>query len=278
MRWAYDAWVVDPLNDATHNAFEPGDCFLIYPDLKDAENPVSKSSVRLEKMAQGIRDVNKIKQMVAAIPGLQDDVDAMYAKLTLTANTSRQYLSKANVTKLAQEMSIFKNDLDALTEKYLILKESGTDEVESVDILENDLQLALGNSKQLHATVNPSNVLNTKIDWSSSNPNIVSVSNSGLISANGMGSAIITAVSNQDPTKKDIITVTVTAPQIEESARVAYYSFDDNDATDNWGSRISLLFNTRLYTLISSIYPVNPVPPIISNGNIVLFVLVQVLL
>ena len=43
---------------------EPGDCFLIYPDLKDAENPVSKSSVRLEKMAQGIRDVNKIKQMV----------------------------------------------------------------------------------------------------------------------------------------------------------------------------------------------------------------------
>ena len=237
LRWAYDAWVVDPLNDATHNAFEPGDCFLIYPDLKDAENPVSKSSVRLEKMAQGIRDVNKIKQMVAAIPGLQDDVDAMYAKLTLTANTSRQYLSKANVTKLAQEMSIFKNDLDALTEKYLILKESGTDEVESVDILENDLQLALGNSKQLHATVNPSNVLNTKIDWSSSNPNIVSVSNSGLISANGMGSAIITAVSNQDPTKKDIITVTVTAPQIEESARVAYYSFDDNDATDNWGSR-----------------------------------------
>ena len=76
--------------------------------------------------------------MVAAIPGLQDDVDAMYAKLTLTANTSRQYLSKANVTKLAQEMSIFKNDLDALTEKYLILKESGTDEVESVDILDND--------------------------------------------------------------------------------------------------------------------------------------------
>ena len=237
LRWAYDAWVVDPLNDTTHNSFEPGDCFLIYPDLKDAKNPISKSSVRLERMGQGMRDVNKIKQMVARIPGLQNDVDAMYAKLTLTANTSRQYLSKANVTKLAQEMNTFKNDLDALTEKYLILKENGTDEVSSVDILENDLQLALGNSKQLHATVNPSNVLNTKIDWHSSNSNIISVSDSGLISANGMGSAVITAISNQDPTKKDSITVTVTAPQIEESARVAYYSFDNNDATDNWGSR-----------------------------------------
>ena len=51
LRWAYDAWVEDPLRDATHNAFEPGDCFLVYPDEKDAETPVSKSSVRLERMA-----------------------------------------------------------------------------------------------------------------------------------------------------------------------------------------------------------------------------------
>ena len=237
LRWAYDAWVADPLNDATHNSFEPGDCFLIYPDEKDAENPVSKSSVRLEKMAQGMRDVNKIKQMVAVIPQLQNDVDAMYAKLSLTAKTSRQYLSKANVTKLAQEMNTFKNDLDALTAKYLLLKESGTNDVESVEISDNDLELALGNSKQIHATVNPSNVLNSKIDWTSSNPNIVSVTSSGLVTANGMGSAVITATSNQDPTKKDSITITVTAPQIEESARVAYYSFDNNDATDNWGTR-----------------------------------------
>lgn len=237
LRWAYDAWVADPLNDATHNAFEPGDCFLIYPDLKDAQNPVSKSSVRLERMAQGMRDINKIKQMVASIPELQSDVDAMYAKLTFTAIISREYLSKTNVTKLAQEMNTFNSDLNALTEKYLILKESGTNEVESIEISETDLQLPLGNSKQLHATVKPSNVLNTKIDWSSSNPNIVSVANNGLITANGMGSAIITATSNQDPTKKDTITITVTAPQIEESARVAYYSFDNNDATDNWGTR-----------------------------------------
>jgi hypothetical protein len=25
LRWAYDAWVADPLNDTTHNAFEAGD-------------------------------------------------------------------------------------------------------------------------------------------------------------------------------------------------------------------------------------------------------------
>lgn len=237
LRWAYDAWVADPLNDATHNSFEPGDCFLIYPDLKDTKNPTSKSSIRLERMAEGVRDVNKIKQMVSEIPELQNDVDAMYTKLTINANTSRQYLSQANVAILAQEMNTFKNELNALTEKYLMLKENGTNEIESIEILETDLQLSLGSSKQLHATINPTNVLNTKIDWNSSNVNVVSVTESGLITANSMGSAIIMATSNQDPTKKDTVTVTVTAPQIEESARVAYYSFDNKDAADNWGSR-----------------------------------------
>ena len=41
LRWAYDAWVEDPLRDATHNAFEPGDCFLLDPDEKDASKPES---------------------------------------------------------------------------------------------------------------------------------------------------------------------------------------------------------------------------------------------
>lgn len=60
LRWAYDAWVEDPLNDTTHSKFEPGDCFLIYPDEKSAQHPISRSSVRLERMAEGVRDVNKL--------------------------------------------------------------------------------------------------------------------------------------------------------------------------------------------------------------------------
>lgn len=32
LRWAYDAWVKDPLRDTTHISFESGDCFLVYPD------------------------------------------------------------------------------------------------------------------------------------------------------------------------------------------------------------------------------------------------------
>lgn len=51
LRWAYDAWVEDPLRDTSHSSFEAGDCFLIFPDEKNVANPTAKSSIRLEKMA-----------------------------------------------------------------------------------------------------------------------------------------------------------------------------------------------------------------------------------
>lgn len=237
LRWAYDAWVEDPLNDATHNSFEPGDTFLIYPDQKDAKNPTSKSSVRLEKMAEGVRDVNKIKMMVAEIPSLQSDVNAMYAKITTTAGTARSYLSADKVAKLSLEMSTFKADLEKLTSRYLALKESGTNIVESVTISEKDTSLTLGSSLQLHANVNPDNVLNSTIEWTSSNDSVVTVSNTGVISANKLGTATISAISKQDSSKKASIEVRVTGVEIPEKARIAYYSFDDETADDQWGSR-----------------------------------------
>lgn len=37
LRWAYDSWVENPLEDTTHNAFEAGDCFLVFPDDSEAK-------------------------------------------------------------------------------------------------------------------------------------------------------------------------------------------------------------------------------------------------
>ena len=58
--------VENPLEDTTHNAFEAGDCFLVFPD--DSEAKVTKSSTRFEKMAEGVRDVNKLIKMKSDVP------------------------------------------------------------------------------------------------------------------------------------------------------------------------------------------------------------------
>jgi hypothetical protein len=53
LRWAYDAWPADPMRDARHTLWPAGDCFLVYPG--------GNSSIRYEKLREGIADYEKIR-------------------------------------------------------------------------------------------------------------------------------------------------------------------------------------------------------------------------
>ena len=53
LRWAYDAWPADPSRDARHTLWPAGDCFLVYPG--------GNSSLRFEKLREGIVDFEKIR-------------------------------------------------------------------------------------------------------------------------------------------------------------------------------------------------------------------------
>ena len=123
--------------------------------------------------------MNKIRLMVTEIPSLQADADAMYAKIRTTVTTSHSYLTDAQVTQLANEMSGFKGDLDTLTDKYISLKAQGTSTVESVAIDGGDQEIMLGTAKQLTATLKPANLLNASVTWRSSKTGVATVSAKG---------------------------------------------------------------------------------------------------
>jgi Glycoside hydrolase 123, catalytic domain/Glycoside hydrolase 123 N-terminal domain len=53
LRWAYDAWPADPMRDARFGSWAAGDCYLIYPG--------ANSSIRFEKLREGIVDYEKIR-------------------------------------------------------------------------------------------------------------------------------------------------------------------------------------------------------------------------
>jgi hypothetical protein len=53
LRWAYDAWPADPVRDARHTLWPAGDCFFVYPG--------GNSSIRFEKLREGIVDFEKIR-------------------------------------------------------------------------------------------------------------------------------------------------------------------------------------------------------------------------
>ncbi len=69
LRWALDAFNDDPLRASTHRLFAAGDIYLFYPDEKNAESPEARTSPRFEKLAEGCRDISKLRYL----KGLSED-------------------------------------------------------------------------------------------------------------------------------------------------------------------------------------------------------------
>lgn len=52
LRWAYNSWTKNPLQDSRFRTWAAGDCYMVYPN---------SSSVRFERLIEGIQYVEKIK-------------------------------------------------------------------------------------------------------------------------------------------------------------------------------------------------------------------------
>lgn len=81
--------------------------------------------------------------------------------------------------------------------------------VEAVVLGKASTTIFTGATETLTATVYPSNSTNKAVTWTSSNGAIATVNENGIITGQGLGTAIITATSQEDPTIKATCTVTV---------------------------------------------------------------------
>lgn len=53
LRWAYNSWVENPLTDSRFRTWPAGDTYIVYPG--------ARSSIRFERVVEGIQDVEKIR-------------------------------------------------------------------------------------------------------------------------------------------------------------------------------------------------------------------------
>jgi hypothetical protein len=59
LRWAYNSWVKEPLLDSRFRTWPAGDTYIVYPD--------ARSSIRFERLREGIQDAEKIRLLRAEL-------------------------------------------------------------------------------------------------------------------------------------------------------------------------------------------------------------------
>ena len=152
---------------------------------------------------------------------------------------------------------------------YIKVVESDV-KVTSISVSPSTTSLTVGGTKQLSATVSPSNATNKSVSWSSSNTSIATVSSSGLVTAKAAGSATITCKANDGSGKYATCSVKVEAIKVTE-VRLNYTSvpmkigdtkqltatISPSNATDKsvtWSSSntsVAKVSNTGLVTAVS---------------------------
>ena len=86
LRWSYNSWPLDPLKDSRFRSFPAGDVFIVYPG--------GKSSVRFERLREGIQDYEKIRILRSGFE--QEQTEEAKAKLKVLID----HLKKFDVVSL----------------------------------------------------------------------------------------------------------------------------------------------------------------------------------
>lgn len=126
------------------------------------------------------------------------------------ASSATLYGANASALTTNYADNCFTASLSALGPVALInVKEAtGGTEVTSVKLNKATLNLKVGKTGKLSATVRPDSAADKSITWSSSNTDVASVSSSGTVTAKKAGTAVITATATNGKSASCTVTVT----------------------------------------------------------------------
>ncbi|MDR1368594.1 MAG: DUF4091 domain-containing protein [Dysgonamonadaceae bacterium] len=105
LRWAYNSWVENPLLDSRFRTWPAGDTNIVYPE--------NRSSIRFERLMQGVQDVEKLRILREELSGSNDNMNK--AKLDkiddLLQRISKLPEPEEPCNKLVERASKLMNDL-----------------------------------------------------------------------------------------------------------------------------------------------------------------------
>ena len=143
---------------------------------------------------------NNITWSASGLPGGLT-LDADTGTITGTPTSEGQFTVTVTAT----------NIVGSASKEYTLYIKPATVSVNSVELDQTKLNLFTGATATLNATVKPSNATNQNVTWTSSDPSVAAVDQSGTVTAKKAGTATITATADG---KSATCTVTVTAATV----------------------------------------------------------------
>ena len=182
---------------------------------KGNTNVVSGESIATENYPKKIElsnsDLNLAKgtssQLIAIV-----SPDGVNKKVSWSSSNSNVATVDSNgliVARGVGNATIVAKTINGLTSTCKVSVADYSLKLKSINITTNYSRININSEKQLFVDFNPANASNKTVTWTSSDPNVVSVNQSGLVKAKSPGTAIITAKSN-DGGYTDTATIEVT--------------------------------------------------------------------
>jgi uncharacterized protein YjdB len=174
-------------------------------------NPTAVTGVSLNKQAiiLGISDTETLTATVA--PSAATDKTVTWSSNAEAIATVDNAGVVTAVATGAATITVTTTD-GAKTDSCAVTVLSSIIAVTGVTLDATTADLKPGDTKTLTATVAPPNATDPTVTWSSDNTSVATVSQTGVVTAAGVGTANITVTSNADNSKTDACVVTVNPP------------------------------------------------------------------
>lgn len=174
--------------------------------FRDDEVILKKDIPASESVENGITEIDLTSENIFIEEGhtlkvgylIMDDVHSEWPS---TCDQGRQVEGKGGLILTTNDNTWHTvNDLNANWAIFINLTTDFVDKpVEAIEFDESYVELSVGEEKYLRANILPVDVLNRKVTWSSSDEDIVTIDENGLVCAIATGDAVITATSVQNP-------------------------------------------------------------------------------
>jgi L,D-peptidoglycan transpeptidase YkuD (ErfK/YbiS/YcfS/YnhG family) len=142
--------------------------------------------------------------------------------VTLSSNQSLAPANKPAITGSSILSSTTSSSISGSRSSTTSFASTTNGAVSSVNFDQKSVILKIGDTYPLSARVTPGNAAGGSLSWSSSEPSVAIVNNTGLITAKGVGNAVIRAVGSDGKSDTCIVAVISNAPETTSTPLLVY--------------------------------------------------------